>query len=206
MGNWDIARKAISNGNSFSLPEFRKLFHFFKNISQIPRQIKSRKCGIQISLKAQVSLMRFIFSPWPEFISLPVYTQQITAYAFFPLYFTLSPWLTQNIEKAWSRQWQLKLCHSWQEKSIIQQGCTIELSPKSVVCLALICFSLKHITKGEFMGNVVHSQQAPPSHSMASTNIYFIKQIKHHSKCIEIPENCRNPWKSMNTPAAPASP
>lgn len=163
MGNWDTASKAISNGNSFSLPEFRKLFYFFKNISQIPKQIKSRKCGIQISLKAQVSFRRFIFSPWPELLSLPIYTQQITACAFFPLYFTLSPWFTQNKEKAWSRQRHLKWCHSWQEKSIIQQRCTTELSPNSAACLARLFFNLKHITKGKFMGRAVHGQQEIPS-------------------------------------------
>lgn len=152
MGNWDIARKAISNGNSFSLPEFRKLFHFFKNISQIPRQTKSRKCGIPISLKAQVRLMRFLFSLWPEFIFLPIYTQQITACAFFPLYFTLSPWLTQKKEKGWSRQQCLKWCHSWQEKSIIQQRCTTELSPKSAACLARTFFISNTSPKGSLWG------------------------------------------------------
>lgn len=132
MGNWDVARKPISFRNSFSLPEFRQLFHFFKNISQIPRQIKSKKCGIKISLKAQVctklyeihfqSLARVYFPSHlhSTYHCLCIFFHSISCYC-------------PDLLKVLIRLWHLKWCHSSQEKSIIQQRCIIQLSNTSLL-------------------------------------------------------------------------
>lgn len=159
MGTWDIARKAISYGNSFSLQEFRKLFHFFKNISQIPRQIKSKKCGIKISLKAQVStkLDAILFQSLARvYFPSHLHSTNHCLCIFCPSISCSYPDLLKIKKKFWSRLWHLKWCHSSQEKSIIQQRRSVQLSNTSAACLALVFFNFKYIIQVEFMGSRVY--------------------------------------------------